>query len=195
MRMKWRLRKGSNSLVIVRRADIFPEELRCAPSPVGTSDLDRWMADPSSRQVLLEIDDRLRGPSANNVREAGAEQLQRTVRRWLEEAFKRRDIIAVLVQRNHLTQVAAVEEEQESGKGDENPDPPHPGKRKTWIEIELVDSQNYPVRNERFRLELPDGEFYEGTTDVRGSARIEGIDPGVCELNFPERDMREWRAA
>jgi hypothetical protein len=195
MRKKWRLRKGSNSLVIVRRADIFPEDLGYAPSPVGASDLDRWIADSSSRQVLFEMYDCLHGSSANNAREAGAEQLQGTVRRWLEDAFKRRDIIAVLVKQNHLTQVAVVEEGQEKAKSERDAVSPGFAKTITWIEIELVDSQNRPVRNERFRMELPGGEFYEGTTDNRGSARIEGIDPGVCELNFPERDMREWSAA
>ena len=66
---------------------------------------------------------------------------------------------------------------------------------KTWIEIELVDEDGVPVAREPYTLNLPDGDIRSGTLDSRGRARVEDIDPGTCEVSFPEIDRREWRAA
>lgn len=67
--------------------------------------------------------------------------------------------------------------------------------QKTWIEIELLDEKGAPVRNERYTILLPDGSTRGGTLDSLGRARVDGIDPGVCEVCFPEIDQRAWRAA
>ncbi len=37
--------------------------------------------------------------------------------------------------------------------------------------------------------------FIYGYLDSNGRARIDGIDPGVCEVSFPDIDANEWRAA
>jgi hypothetical protein len=68
-------------------------------------------------------------------------------------------------------------------------------KEKTWVEIELVDEQGEPVAGEKYRILLPDGSVREGRLDGRGRARFDGLDPGTCEVGFPDRDGREWRAA
>lgn len=59
---------------------------------------------------------------------------------------------------------------------------------KTWIELELVDEDGGPIVGERYRVTLPDGTAREGRTDARGLARIEGVDPGLCQVMWPERD-------
>src|SRR5437899_968151 len=51
-------------------------------------------------------------------------------------------------------------------------------KKKSWIEIKLVDKNNKPVPGEAYRVTLPDGETVaEGTLDEKGFARVNGIEP------------------
>jgi hypothetical protein len=33
----------------------------------------------------------------------------------------------------------------------------------------------------------------EGTTDAEGSVRVPGIDPGMCEISYPDYDAKEWK--
>ncbi len=45
-----------------------------------------------------------------------------------------------------------------------------------------------PVPGERYRIKLPDGTLAEGTLDENGYARVDGFDPGQCEITFPDMD-------
>jgi type VI secretion system secreted protein VgrG len=68
--------------------------------------------------------------------------------------------------------------------------------KKSWIEIELVDEEDNPVPGEVYRITLPDGETVaEGTLDDKGLARVEGIEPGTCQITFPELDQDAWEKA
>jgi type VI secretion system secreted protein VgrG len=68
--------------------------------------------------------------------------------------------------------------------------------KKSWIEIKLVDEQNDPVPGEPYSITLPDGETVaSGTLDEKGFARIDGIDPGTCNIAFPQRDKEAWAKA
>jgi hypothetical protein len=71
--------------------------------------------------------------------------------------------------------------------------PPPPKPKKTWVEVELLDWEGNPAANERYEIRLPDGSLQEGRLDASGRARFTGIDPGTCEVTFPEFDGREWR--
>jgi type VI secretion system secreted protein VgrG len=64
---------------------------------------------------------------------------------------------------------------------------------KSWIEIEMVDEEDNPVPGERYEITVPDGSVASGTLDEKGFARVEGIDPGTCQITFPERDKEAWR--
>jgi len=48
------------------------------------------------------------------------------------------------------------------------------------------DATRAAVANERYLIELPDGEKREGSLDANGSA---------CRVCFPAIDAKEWRAA
>jgi type VI secretion system secreted protein VgrG len=62
-------------------------------------------------------------------------------------------------------------------------------KKPHWIEIKLLDEDQNPVPGEQYRITLPDGETVaEGTLDDKGSARVDGIDPGTCQVSFPNLD-------
>ena len=66
---------------------------------------------------------------------------------------------------------------------------------KTWIEILLVGEDDAPVPGEQFRITLPDGRVREGELDGNGSARMDDIDPGSCQITFPNLDKDAWRKA
>ena len=69
-------------------------------------------------------------------------------------------------------------------------------KKKTWIEIELVDKKKKPIPGEPYRITLADGQtICEGTLDEKGFARVEGIDPGTCKITFPRLDKGAWKQA
>jgi hypothetical protein len=72
------------------------------------------------------------------------------------------------------------------------PDP----EKKSWIEIELIyESNGKPVPGTAFEVKLPDGSIAGGSTDENGFARVEGFDPGSCEICFNELDKEAWEDA
>jgi len=64
---------------------------------------------------------------------------------------------------------------------------------KTWVGIELVDDVGRSVAGQRYSVKVPEGVVYEGRLDAQGRARITGIDPGVCDISFPDIDAREYK--
>ena len=63
---------------------------------------------------------------------------------------------------------------------------------KSWIEIEMVDEEDNPVASEKYKITLPDGKVAQGTLDNKGFARVEGIEPGTCQITFPKLDKDAW---
>ena len=63
---------------------------------------------------------------------------------------------------------------------------------KSWIEIELVDEEDNPVPGEKYRVTLPNGKVAQGTLDNKGFAHVGGIDPGTCQITFPDLDKDAW---
>jgi type VI secretion system secreted protein VgrG len=75
-----------------------------------------------------------------------------------------------------------------------NPNTPPNKKKKSWIELELLDQDGNPVVGERYRVTLPDGKtLAEGTTNDKGFARVSNIDPGNCKITFPKLDKSAWK--
>ena len=61
------------------------------------------------------------------------------------------------------------------------------------IEIELRDEEGNPIAGERYEIKLPDGQrVARGTLDENGFARVEGFEPGECEVTFPDLDEDAW---
>jgi hypothetical protein len=65
-------------------------------------------------------------------------------------------------------------------------------KQKTWVEFKLVDDDGVPVEGAEYRVKLPDGSIRTGTLDDQGWVRFDDIDPGNCEITFPELELRDW---
>jgi hypothetical protein len=75
----------------------------------------------------------------------------------------------------------------------EKPEPHQPpAQTKTWIEVVLVDDRGAPVPGARYRITLPNGQRREGNLNEQGLARLDGIEPGICDVEFPNIDGREW---
>jgi len=64
--------------------------------------------------------------------------------------------------------------------------------KKSWVEVSLKDQEGEPVPGERYQIKLPDGSVAEGTLNKEGFARVKGIDPGSCEITFPDVDRSAW---
>lgn len=64
--------------------------------------------------------------------------------------------------------------------------------KKHWIEISLVDEDGNPVPGRAYKIKLPNGTVQTGKLDSRGLARVEGIDPGTCQVSFPDLDKTMW---
>jgi uncharacterized protein involved in type VI secretion and phage assembly len=77
--------------------------------------------------------------------------------------------------------------------GHEFPKDKPPDTKTSWIEIELVDDEDQPVAGERYEITTPDGKIKRGTTDTKGRAREEGIQPGQCQIRFPRLDAEAWQ--
>lgn len=57
---------------------------------------------------------------------------------------------------------------------------------KTWIAVQLVDENNKPVPLAKFRIRFPDGKEEEHQLDDKGYKYFGNLDPGECEIGFPE---------
>jgi hypothetical protein len=78
------------------------------------------------------------------------------------------------------------------GEG-EGTSPPGVAPRKTsWIEIYLVDAQGKPVPRQKYTVKLPDASVQEGQLDSFGHAEYDDINPGTCEVGFPDLDGESW---
>lgn len=89
-----------------------------------------------------------------------------------------------------------TEEGSDGQEGDEDAEgEPVPGEEaeRTFVESDLVDTDGAP-RNPgvQYRIVLPDGRIEDGVLDAAGRARIENLDPGSCQVRFPELPGEDW---
>lgn len=99
-----------------------------------------------------------------------------------------------------VAEAKAKQKETQTGKyGSVKTEPFKPGpgpeegeeaeeEEKSWIEIELLNQEGEPVPGERYEIKLPDGKVAKGALDANGYARVDGFEPGQCEVTFPELD-------
>ena len=68
-------------------------------------------------------------------------------------------------------------------------------KQKTWVTVRLKDQDGNPVPNERYKIVLPDGSVQEGNLNAKGEVSFFEIDPGQCQITFPDLHEKEWTPA
>jgi len=66
---------------------------------------------------------------------------------------------------------------------------------KHWVAIELVDEDGVGVAGISYSIVTPDSQVYTGVTDANGSARVDNIPPGQCQISFPDLDKDVYKAA
>jgi type VI secretion system secreted protein VgrG len=71
-------------------------------------------------------------------------------------------------------------------KSEENKEKTH------WIEVQMLDDAGQPIPSESVEVTTPDGSVSGGTTDEKGVYRVEHIDPGNCQITFPNLDKDAW---
>ena len=102
-----------------------------------------------------------------------------------------------------MAELKARQREQKKGKYGSTPvkpfKPPEESQdaaeeeEKAWVEVELLDNDGNPVPGEKYEVKLPDGSVKTGTLDGNGKARVDGVEPGNCEITFPEYDQETWK--
>lgn len=97
MRKTWRLQRGPETLILVRRADLRKDEGRTLEYFSLISHLDRWLADPLTRKVILDMYFSIGGNAAIGANRLGRKELARFVKPQLEKAFQRGDFVAFLI--------------------------------------------------------------------------------------------------
>ena len=79
-----------------------------------------------------------------------------------------------------------------SSSSSDMPPKTDPVKDKTWVDVQLIDEEGEPVAGARYILKITDGSKRAGTLDASGRVRVTNIDPGTCEVWFPDFDASEW---
>ena len=64
--------------------------------------------------------------------------------------------------------------------------------KKSWVKIKLVDEAGKPVPGVRYRVTTPGGRVASGSLNKEGKAEVKGIDPGNCQITFPDLDQAAW---
>lgn len=172
--------EGGERLFIVRAGEAIEPPFVLVDARRAVRPLRTWLADPVQRRAILALHEALFGRLALSGWEPG--EATDRVEADLRAAFER-GALSVL----GLRELAAP------NLGDQ-PSPssrprPQPGTKRSWIEIELLDDEGRRVATELV-VTLPDG------TKVRpafsGFLRMDDIDPGLCDIEFPKIDGREW---
>jgi hypothetical protein len=66
--------------------------------------------------------------------------------------------------------------------------------KKDYIRFNLRDSENKPVADVAYSLELPDGRVVNGKSNSNGVIEHQGIKSGTCKLTLIDLDASEWTA-
>jgi hypothetical protein len=149
--------------------------------PIGY--LDGWLFEPDSRNTLVEIYESLFGALA--LTGWSYDEIALAIRPALTTAFERKDLVVLAPRRQNAIRpvpyVVPVPGAPEKPQEDDQ----------TWVAIELYQGKD-PVPNEAFVITPPSGSPVSGKLDKDGFHEVQGILPGICKVEFPDIDAREW---
>ncbi len=171
---------GERVLVVTKHADEPGRHVRLPPE-IANRLIRSWLLEPSARGALLDMYATIRGALALSF--PPSSEAEGLVELDLTRAFESGALV--------LLAIAEV-----AGSPGAQPvippktDPPKRPTQKSWIEIEMVDEDGAPVETDLL-LTLPDGT--KRTIPFRGFVRVDDIDPGTCDIEFPKIDAREWQ--
>lgn len=190
MRKTWRLQGISKSYIIVRKADLHPDEKIEKGLAFLTNEIDRWLSDPFSRRDLLDIYTSISGNNFFGINKVPLHEIKRRLKPRLEMAFQREEFVALAVapQRIFSSDVASASAATIAASRVLRPS----SLKTSWVEIELVDEEGNPVGEQKYQVILMDGSKKEGVLDKNGYARVEGLAKGTCKITFPKLDTAAW---
>lgn len=172
---------GADRLHVVRAGTPFEAPFEPVSASRAASLLRAWLRDPVTTNRLRALHAAIFGHLALEGWAAGEHHVRLV--HDLEPLFERSDL--VILSGPDTTASPALQ-----------PDPPEaPGRRpiptsnRSWIEIELLDDDGRRVATELLVI-LPDGTKLRPS--FPGFVRLDGVDPGTCDIEFPQVDGREW---
>lgn len=154
------------------------------PDVFVTSALDGWLTTSAAR-TLYAMYEALGGGPALGLSGLERARHEQRLKRRLADAFTHGELVALEVERPVLTPPPWPE--LPVPKPDEAP-----VKEPTWLAVELRDEEGKPVPYARYVVTLPDGSTREGTLNKNGHARVDGVNPGQCQVAFPDLDSHCW---
>ena len=180
----WNLEGPAHDLLfVVRAGSRIDPDWEVMPVDTALGWLGRWLLDARSRAVLADVHATLFG--ALSLSAWGDGDLHEPLRFALAEAIRFGDIL-VLERRRPGT---STEPGNPSEPPPSKPPSTKPKPNKTFVEVELLDpsGKRFPAK---LRLTLPDGTVQQTVFD--GFVRVDGLDAGTCDVEFPDIDGREW---
>jgi hypothetical protein len=158
----------------------------------------QWLANPYSKEILLDVFQTLYQSSA---RPGVAPPADQTVLERLSQSVENGTVFLLrpiqhdaaaaadpeiltdrAIQAARARSAAAAARQSQDDRA-----------KKTWVEFQLLDQDGEPVAGARYRLKITDGSVREGSLNELGRVRVNGIDPGTCQISFPQYDGREWK--
>jgi hypothetical protein len=171
-------------LHVVRAGAPIDPELEPMPVSAALAWLSRWLLDPRATEVLADIHGALFG--ALSLTAWGADDRHRPIHEALATAIELGDLLVLEPVRASAAVLSPV-----------SPSEPPPRNLpplgvRTFIEIELLDQdgKRFPTL---LRLTLPDGSKQQ--IAFNGFIHLDGLDPGTCDIEFPDVDGRSWDPA
>ena len=147
--------------------------------------LDRWLSEPDARRTLVEIHETLFGRLTLPV--WSDDEIALAIRPRLITALDRKDLVVLTPLRANAPRpvpdpVPIIPPRKEEPKKEEET---------TWVEIELYEGPD-PVAGEDFVVTPASGSPISGKLDTDGFKHVDGIPAGICKVEFPNIDAREW---
>jgi hypothetical protein len=198
-RKVWRLRGIGRNYLVVRRWDLDPDEDFIEKPYFISSVLDRALNDPVQAPRFLDMLSAVGGHWPRDPSGHSGYALSR-----LQDAFRtgRLVLLEPVVERGGSGGSGAGGPSASSASSAPRgaapapaPPGPRPAPTKTWIEFQLLDNDDKPIPNERYKVKLTDGSTKDGHLDSSGTVRFAGIDPGSCDISFPDLDAKDWADA
>lgn len=205
----WRF--GRTGIEVIRRADLAVGERFFEDGRLFISALGRILSDPLERRTALRLYESIASRLPAGIANAEAGRVRSAMEAALDAAFRsglfvilmRAERVVALPELRRTTAQGAVEAKPHaramsagSGIADAGSDEDTVTTQvKTWVEVQLVDMAGNPMKSARYTIKLPDGSIQEGFLSQEGIARCDNIDPGMCEISFPDLDAEAWEPA
>lgn len=168
---------------VVRAGEAFDDSFVPLSPALAPGLLRKWLSDPVDRRALVGLFQSL------FHRELPESWAPEDTGPLVLEAFSRAFAVGDLLLLG-LPDLPAPQLSPQPGQ--DRPSSRPPGPKRSWVEIELLDEDGRRVAAELV-VTLPDGTKMRPS--FSGFLRLDGIDPGTCDIEFPGIDGREWGPA